>query len=365
VSTSGSGSTPGDTKPAPGSPPAAQLGSTDGRALADGFDTFLFDLDGVVYVGSAAVPGAPEIVSRLRDSGQAIAFVTNNASRTPDTVADQLTGLGIRAKPDEVVSSAQAAAGLVADRVEPGAKVLVIGGEGLRIALEERGLTVVSTAAEQPAAVAQGFHPDVGWRLLAEGAYALARDIPWIASNVDRTLPTDGGLAPGNGTLVEVIRMATGRDPVIAGKPARPIFDETLARLHGPRGSAARALVIGDRLDTDIEGAYNAELPSLLVLTGVSTIEDLLRAPVHQRPTYISSDLHGLYEPHPEVVADNGRYHCGAWTAEVTGGNAVLTAAEDSGGGKRLRDDGVRALALACWNTDGPVDIDAAVRALV
>jgi glycerol 3-phosphatase-2 len=177
-------------------------------------------------------------------------------------------------------------------------------------------------------------------------------------------LPTDSGLAPGNGTLVEVIRLATGREPVVAGKPARPIFDETLARLHGSDASA-RSLVIGDRLDTDIEGANNAGLPSLLVLTGVTTIAELLRAPVHQRPTYISSDLHGLYEPHPEPVADGGRYRCGAWTAEVVDGEARLTAAGDGDAGKPARDDGVRALALACWNSGGAVDTEAAFRALV
>lgn len=321
--------------------------------LIEAYDTLLFDLDGVVYVGAEAVPGAPERLADLRSAGHRVAYVTNNAARRPDTVAAQLTRLGIDAGPEDIVTSAQAAARLVADQVPAGSPVLVVGGEGLVTALEESGLRPVFASADAPAAVVQGFHPDVGWRLLAEGAYALARDVPWVASNVDRTLPTDDGLAPGNGTLVEVLRMVTGREPVVAGKPGRPLLDEAIRRTGG-----TRALVIGDRLDTDIEGAYNAGLPSLLVLTGVTTVDDLLSAPPEQRPTYLSSDLGGLFVPHdaPDARADGAS--CGGWAARLVDGAATL-----DGGGDR--DDAIRALAAACWDTTGPVDTAAAVRALV
>jgi len=343
--------------------------------LAEIYDPFLFDLDGVVYVGPAPVDGVVERLSELRAAGRAVAFVTNNASRTPEAIAGHLDRLGVPADPADVVTSAQAAARLVAEQVSPGAKVLVVGGEGLNVALSEHGLVPVTTAALDPAAVVQGFHPDVGWRLLAEGAYALARGVPWVASNVDRTLPTAEGLAPGNGTLVEVLRIATGREPVVAGKPQRPLLDEAMVRLTGRSGSddigrtpavprsapsadEPRPLVIGDRLDTDIEGANNAGMDSLLVLTGVTTLEDLLAAPPERRPTYVSSDLGGLFEPHPRPVAEDGGVRCGGWTAEVVDGTAHLT-------GNGNRDDGIRALADACWRAGGPVDAGVAVRALV
>lgn len=268
--------------------------------LFESFDTMLFDLDGVVYAGSKALPGAAESIGRLKQDGRRIAYVTNNASRSPASIADQLVGLGVDAMPDEIVTSAQAGAGLLARDLPAGSKVLVVGGAGLITALEERGLVPVSDARSGAVAVVQGFHPSVGWALLAEGAYALANDLPWVATNVDRTIPTDYGMAPGNGTLVEVLKLATGREPVVAGKPERPLFEEAMART-----GAAAALVIGDRLDTDIEGANNSGLPSLLVLTGVSTIRDLLLAPEAQRPTYVSSNLQGLFEalvPLPSVA---------------------------------------------------------------
>ena len=332
------------------------------RPLVELFDTGLFDLDGVVYVGADAVPRAPEELKRARAEGLRVTFVTNNASRTPDAVTDHLRKVGVAASVDEVVTSAQAAARLVADRVPAGSRVLVVGGEGLVVALRERGLVPVASAADDPAAVVQGFHPSVGWRDLAEGAYALARDIPWVASNIDRTLPTDGGLAPGNGTLVEVIRLATGKTPVVAGKPAPPLFHETVERVGGKR-----PLVIGDRLDTDIEGAHAAGMPSLLVLTGVTTLGDLVAAPPKHRPTYLANDLGGLFTAHPAPRREPNGARCGTWTAtieeasrddRVAAGRPSRARVRLSGSGDPL--DGARALLSAVWATDDPGEIDAA-----
>ncbi|HZC26152.1 MAG TPA: HAD-IIA family hydrolase, partial [Actinopolymorphaceae bacterium] len=298
------------TAPSPPSPLSATT-----RDLVDVYDTALFDLDGVVYVGANAVPGAPAYLERARARGLRICFVTNNASRPPDAVVEHLDRVGVPAATADVVTSAQVAAGLVAQRVPAGSRVLVVGGEGLVVALGERDLVPVFSASDAPVAVVQGFHPDVGWRQLAEGAYALAADLPWVASNVDLTLPTDGGLAPGNGTLVEVLRLATGRTPVIAGKPAPPLFAEAVART-----GATRPLVIGDRLDTDIEGAHTSGIPSLLVLTGVTGLADLLTAPPHQRPTYVADNLSGLFVPHgaPDLVPGGAR--CGGWRVELRSG---------------------------------------------
>ncbi|MEQ4210062.1 HAD-IIA family hydrolase [Actinopolymorpha sp. B17G11] len=327
--------------------------SAAGEALVQGHDVGLFDLDGVVYVGDEPVAGAPEALGRVRELGMKVRFVTNNASRTPDAVSEHLQRVGVPATAADVVTSAQAAAHLVADRVPAGSRVLVVGGEGLSVALSERGLVPVFSATDAPAAVVQGFHPDVGWRQLAEGAYALASDLPWIASNVDRTLPTDDGLAPGNGALVEVIRIATGRSPLVAGKPEPPLFLEAVVS-----SGADRPLVIGDRLDTDIEGAHKAGLPSLLVLTGVTSLVDLATAPPHRRPTYLSRDLDGMFVPHPSPVVGPDGTTCGGWRVELESQGADTLQPRLTGDGDPL--DAARAVLAAMWARGDPARVDAA-----
>jgi len=272
-----------------------RLSSAD-VALVEPYDLVMFDLDGVLYVGPTAVPGAAEQLRRLRDQGTPVAYVTNNASRTPAQVATQLRGLGIDAAATDVVTSAQAAARLVADEVPAGAAVLVVGGEGLEVALAERGLRPVRSMEDSPAALVQGYSPDVGWMHLAEASYAVAAGLPWVASNTDTTIPTARGTAPGNGTLVAAVAAASGGTPRVAGKPAAPLFDETVLRIgcHHP-------LVVGDRLDTDIEGANLVGADSLLVLTGVTDVDEVANAEPIRRPTYLSPDLRGLFVPHPPV----------------------------------------------------------------
>jgi HAD superfamily hydrolase (TIGR01450 family) len=317
------------------------------KPLTERYDSALFDLDGVLYIGDAAVPAAPEAVAAARAAGMRVAFVTNNAFRTPATVADHLTSLGIAATPADVVTSAQAAATLVAEAVSPGAAVLVVGGEGLDVALAERGLRPVRRAADHPQAVVQGFAPDVGWRLLAEGAYAVRAGVPWIASNLDVTVPTAAGLAPGNGALVEVIAAATGRRPVAAGKPEIPLHREAVRRI-----GAQRPLVVGDRLDTDIKGANRAGVASLLVLTGVTTPVELVLAEPAHRPGYVCADLSaGLLGEHPPVRRhEAGGWTCGGWVCTVTSKGIALV-----GTGDPL--DGLRAVCVACW-LDGGADAE-------
>jgi HAD superfamily hydrolase (TIGR01450 family) len=283
------------------------------RSLAEIYDVALLDLDGVVYLSARAVPGAAEALAEARHRGMRLAFVTNNASRSPSTIAAQLTGLGVPATPDEVVTSAHAAARLIADRLPAGSPVLVVGGIGLRLALRERGLRPVSTAAERPAAVVQGYGPGISYGLLAEGSLAVRAGAWFVASNADVTLPTSRGLQPGNGSLVQVIAVSTGRQPVVAGKPEPPLHAEAVAR-----SGARRPLVVGDRLDTDIEGAVRAGADSMLVLTGVSGPADAVLAPPQQRPTYLAHDLAGLIDPHPEVQVNGAAFTCGGWTARLT-----------------------------------------------
>ncbi|MCM2418584.1 HAD-IIA family hydrolase [Streptomyces sp. RKAG293] len=319
------------------------------RALDAAYDTALLDLDGVVYAGGEAIAHAVESLATARGHGMHLAYVTNNAARTPGTVAAHLTELGVPADADDVITSAQAVARLIAEQVPAGSRVLAIGGEGLQTALRERGLEPVASAEDDPAAVVQGYDPELRWSLLAEASFAVARGVPWFASNTDLTIPNPRGIAPGNGAAVEVVRIATGGEPQVAGKPQPPMHRETILRT-----GAERPLVVGDRLDTDIEGATGAEVDSLLVLTGVTTPAQLLAAVPKHRPTYVAADLRGLLEPQPEVAADGGGARCGGWTASADGD--ALTV---EGDGDAL--DGLRALCAAAWAAagDGACELDA------
>lgn len=269
--------------------------------LVAGHDAVLLDLDGVVYVGDEAVAGAVEGVAAIRRLGCSVAFVTNNAARAPDAVARHLTELGVAAEPDDVVTSAQAAAALLRSTLDEGSAVLTVGADGLRTALLERGLRAVAVVADEPVAVVQGFSPDTNWHMLMEACVAVRSGLPWVATNLDTTLPTPRGPAPGNGAFVDVVRRTTGVDPRVAGKPFRPLMDEAVSRTGSSRG-----LVVGDRLDTDVAGARAAGLPSLLVLTGVSGVADLLSAPSALRPDYVAADLGGLLAVHDAPVRQNG-----------------------------------------------------------
>ncbi|MCX5148506.1 MULTISPECIES: HAD hydrolase-like protein [unclassified Streptomyces] len=321
------------------------------RSLHQAYDTALLDLDGVVYAGGEAIAYAAQSLAAARAGGMHLAYVTNNALRTPDAVAEHLGELGIPTEAGEVITSAQAVARLISEQVEPGAKVLVIGGEGLRVALRERGLVPVESADEEGlAAVVQGYGgPDLPWSRFAEASYAIHRGVPWYASNTDLTIPGARGIGPGNGAAVEVVRIATGAEPQVAGKPLPPMHRETVLRT-----GAQHPLVVGDRLDTDIEGAFNGEVDSLLVLTGVTDAAQLLRAEPRHRPTYVDRDLRGLLTGQPEVVAAGEGFRCGGWTAVAAAG-----AVELRGEGDPV--DGLRALCAAAWTQagDGSCALDA------
>jgi glycerol-1-phosphatase len=306
--------------------------------LAEAYDVLLFDLDGVVYIGGAAIPGAPEALQRARQAGAHVAYVTNNASRTPAAIADLLDGMGAPVTAADVVTSAQAAARLLADKLPPKSKVLVIGATALRLAIRERGLVPVSSASEHPAAVVEGFSPDVDYGKFAEGGLAVRAGALYVATNADSTIPNARGTAPGNGALLKVIEHATGMAPVVAGKPEPPLHRESVIRT-----GAQRPLVIGDRLDTDIEAAYNTGTDSLLVLTGVDNPRTVTLAPKHRRPTYIAETLDALLLPYPDVSAVASGVTCGGWTATAgAAGPLALT-----GHGAAI--DGLRALAAAAW----------------
>lgn len=264
------------------------------RALASRYAALVCDLDGVVYRGPSAVPYA---VETLAATGVPVMFATNNASRTPEEVSAHLRELGLACASDQVVTSSQAAAWLLRDRVADGARVLAVGGPGVRAALRAQGFQVVlpsDAAGAAPAAVVQGYGPAVTAADLAAAAYAVQDGAVWVATNADATLPTDRGVAPGNGSLVAAVARAVGRGPdLVAGKPHAPLYLLAAERL-GLDGT--QVLAVGDRLDTDIEGARRAGADSVLVLTGVDDLEAVLAAPVRQRPTYLAPDLRWLLD---------------------------------------------------------------------
>ena len=317
-----------------------------GTSVLAGIDLVLTDLDGVVYRGPTALPHAVETLNRIAETSR-VAYITNNASRTDASVAAHLTELGLSVVPADVVTSPQAAVAILKQTVDAGAVILVVGGDGLVAEVSKAGFIVTRSALDAPAAVIQGFAPEVGWVHLAEAAFALngdgtSGDLPWIATNTDWTIPQSRGTAPGNGTLVSAVHTAVGRLPIVAGKPEVAIFTEALERF----GSQA-ALMIGDRLDTDILGANRAGIPSVLVLTGIDGPKQVLAAVEAERPTFIVDDLRGLLEPYP---ATETREIAGG-TITIVGNAAVRRVGNvltvDSGNGIDL----LRAGSAAIWNS--------------
>lgn len=294
------------------------------ETLRSKYDGLLADLDGVVYVGSQAVPGAVEALNGARRAGLGVAYVTNNANRPAGDVVGHLRDLGIELDETDVVTSAQIAAALLREQLSPGAKVLAVGGPGVSLALRSEGLEPVLSVDDCPVAVMQGYGPDVGWRQLAEAAYAIQAGARWMATNTDLTIPQARGIAPGNGTLVNAVRQAVAIDPQIAGKPQAVSFTASAERI-----GVRHPLVLGDRLDTDIEGANAAGYDSLMVLTGVHGYQELVAAPAEQRPTYIAYDLAALDQAAPEVTVTVGSARSGAVEVVKEGALLSLTSGTD------------------------------------
>lgn len=264
-----------------------------------GVGLILADLDGVLYQGARPIEHAIPALLKARKKAT-LGFITNNASRTPRSVSDHISNLGIPATAEDVVTSPQAAIRVLSRSVAPGSLILVVGGEGLTQEVERAGFRITRSADDVPDAVIQGFSPEVGWSDLAQASFALQRrpEIPWVATNTDWSIPVEGGVAPGNGALVSAVHLAVGRLATFAGKPEKEIFDVALERF-APQDDV---LMIGDRLDTDIMGANRAGIRSALVLTGIDSPKTLLASDESQRPTYVLEDLRELHKPYPPTL---------------------------------------------------------------
>jgi len=312
--------------------------------LIDSFDSLLLDLDGVVYRGKKAIAGAVESITKAQRLGKSVGYITNNASRTPSQIAMQLREFGISIEDHQIIGSARAAAKLLAGKIPSGSKVLVVGGEGLRTEVEALGFSLVASSEELPSAVIQGFSPEVGWKDLAEAAFAIQNGAIWIATNQDWTLPLEKGIAPGNGTLVGAVHTAVGILPEFAGKPFRPIFDSALSEL-----GFQKPLVIGDRLDTDIKGAVAAGLQSAAVLTGIAGNRELLGAKSDERPNYILTDLSELFSDYPKPKRTKSSVSFGQSEVEIIGDRLMISAGNPSAV------DTIRAATDLVWSSGRPI----------
>ena len=266
-----------------------QPGGSAAPALADRYDAFLFDLDGVFYRGDDPIPAAAEALTRLRAVGKRVAFVTNNASATPAAVAHRLGAAGVEADVDEIETSALATAALLAERGFTSA--FVVGEDGIREALSQLGIRVIDADHPQVEVVVVGLDRSADYDTLRTAAILIDRGAAFIATNPDGSFPAPGGVRwPGAGALVAAVEATTDTKAEVVGKPNAPIFKAALARAGG-----GDPLVVGDRIDTDIAGAAALGWDSMLVLTGISTRDEAARSTTP--PTYIASDLGALFEP--------------------------------------------------------------------
>jgi len=302
--------------------------------LLSRYDGLVCDLDGVVYRGQSAVPHAAQALNEAQANGTGIVYATNNASRPPQQVAEHLTRLEVEATAQQVLTSSLAAAQVLRDALGEDAAVLAVGGPGVADALRANSLRPIlpreHAEGTTVTGVLQGYGADVSAGDLAEAAYAVQAGARWVATNSDRTLPTDQGMAPGNGTLVDAVRAAVETDPQVVGKPG-PLLYQLAARRLGT--ATARTLGIGDRIETDLAGAHAAHMDALHVLTGVHGLSDLAAAPEGLRPRFVAEDLRALHEPYDEPVEDgDGRWSSGTVHGRLAGEGSSARV-ELTGGG--------------------------------
>ncbi|MDU2270072.1 HAD-IIA family hydrolase [Winkia neuii] len=316
------------------------------KPLSQNFELALVDLDGVAYMGSNPIKYADTGLMSAKEGGMELVFVTNNASRTRQEVKDKLAGYGIEVDEDKIMTSAMDGVAILKEILPPGAKVLSIGGNGLRKAVAEGGFELVESADDRPAAVIQGYDPSVGWAELSEGAYAINQGAAFVATNMDATLPTERGFSLGNGSLVRAVEHATGVSAKAGGKPFPGIYRHAVELAEG-----SKAMCIGDRLDTDIAGARAAGYPVLHLLTGVASAKDVALAKKEERPTYLGLDMRSLLEPVPgPVKTANGDWTCGSSRAfRVERGTIQVDEVPLKADSVTLKLDDYRALVAAVW----------------
>lgn len=284
------------------------------------YDVVLCDLDGVIYEGTDAIQDAPETINSFLATDIPVGYVTNNSSRKPETIADQLSGFGILTAPENVIGSAKTGVDILATLIPAGSKVLVVGGEGLRSRVVEAGFELVKSSDDKPAGVIQGFDPSVAWNDLAEASYSIANGAKWVATNQDWTIPREKGIAPGNGTLVSAVHTAVGQLPIVAGKPEVAIYKTAVEHF-----GAKEPIFVGDRIDTDIRGANRAGIDSVLVMTGISTRKEVLGVKKEDRPKFIIGTMAELLKDYDLPKKTKRGYACNGAEVELLGNKVIVT----------------------------------------
>lgn len=257
--------------------------------LADSFDGFLVDLDGVVWVGREMVPGSAEALHDLHEAGKEVVFVTNNPGRPASTYAERLRAMGIQAADDRVVTAGAATAHLAASRVGSGATAFAIGAAAFHESVAEAGLRLLEGEAGREAdAVLVSGHRGFDYEELLTATLALQNGAALFATSRDPTLPMPDGAWPGTGAVLAAVETASGARAEVGGKPERHLFDEARALIEG----AERVAMVGDRIASDIEGGRRAGLATILVLSGATSAEEAGGA--DPAPDHVVADLSAL-----------------------------------------------------------------------
>lgn len=285
------------------------------------YDAILLDLDGVIYRGKEPIPGATHALQTWHNTGTPYAFITNNAARDVEEIAQTIASFDIHCTPQHVRTSAQAAAEKLAHDIDTNSAVLVLGSEFLRSCVASHGFSVITPdnrdwlTQNTPAAVVQGFGPSTTWTDISWAITAVRNGAQYRPTNPDKAIPTGRGIMPGNGTFVDIVATFSGATPVYAGKPEPTMLTQTIDAM-----GASNPLMVGDQLETDIEAAVAAGIDSALTLTGVTSIDAALRAPQHQRPTRIVSGLPDLLEELPVAEVGPTEARCGSASVRVEAG---------------------------------------------
>lgn len=337
-------------------PVVNETSPVDRRAPEDSgapIDAVLFDLDGVVYHGPEPIPGAVEGINALHEKSIPVNYVTNNATRTAEVVAEHISTLGISTSPAEVTTSAVVLAQRLAKKFGSGAPIYLVGATGLALALESEGLRVTDTLDDGPVAIAQGLDPEITYQRIVRACEAIESGLEWWATNPDFSMVGPRSRVPGNGAFIAMLSGLTGAQPTIVGKPSPHMMEYAATRL-----GAHRPLMVGDRLDTDIEGGNAAGFDTALVLTGVHDIHDALRAHPALRPTYILPSLRSL----GRLLADSAHEASQPTAAESTSAESadcrIIDGALQLGDATRAEASDVQlALRLAWEATDRGLEV--------
>lgn len=252
--------------------------------------SLIIDMDGVLWRDDMPIGNLPDIFARVRERGLKFVFATNNGTKTPEQYLEKLAAFGITIEPWQVITSALSVAQMVKTKIPSGASIFVIGGDGVKVALQEQGFKILHTDdAEKAQAVVMGIDVEINFAKMREATLLVRRGIPFFATNPDKTFPTPRGEIPGAGAWISVIVTATGIKPTYAGKPFPFLMEMALERLGTKKENT---LVVGDRLETDIAAGQTVGCPTALVLSGISTrAEAEVWKPV---PSFIIQDLEAL-----------------------------------------------------------------------